>query len=85
MDVYTTASIDDVQVMMESKLTELGRETPNVQIVMEPTSRMSLQNESSEFLVVKPELVVELHTEENNDESLSKEQDKEEKEDIDSL
>lgn len=59
MDVPTTASTDEVRVMIEAKLTELGREPRNVQILLEPSSKISLQDESGEFLVVEPELVEE--------------------------
>ena len=58
LGVPSSGSPADVRLIIEGKLTELGREPQNVQVVMEegtPTAGLRLQDESGTFVTVEAE------------------------------
>ena len=57
--VPTAASADELRQMIDGKLAEDGKDTPNVQVVLpsaEPNSEFYLQDEEGTFLTVPVEL-----------------------------
>ena len=58
IDLPTAASTVELLQMIDAKLTDQGHDSQNVQVVLEdgtPKSRISLQDEKGEFLVIEPE------------------------------
>ena len=58
LGVPSSGSPADIRLIIEGKLTELGREPQNVQVVMEegtPTAGLRLQDESGTFVTVEAE------------------------------
>ena len=58
LDVPITASTAEILQMVEAKLSDVGREPRNVQVLLgvaEPGSRLALEDETGTFLEIPPE------------------------------
>lgn len=74
IDLPTTAFTVELLQMIETKLTEQGHDSRNVQVVSKdgtPKSRISLQDEKGEFLVIEPKEEGELDDQQPSDSGLA--------------
>jgi len=55
LEVHTTARGDELHQMVEGKLTEMGKEPRNVQVIISGAKRLSLRDDNGIFLEVDPE------------------------------